>query len=209
LQKEVADLDNRLLASETDPESRVPSDDLPSQTVELELLAIGLKEAIEDNDNKIVAAENDVKAAELEIDGTPDSEAASGRKNAKPKSNESTDLSVREQQVKAKEVLSALTAAAEVRRGELERMLTAEQIEQEIGEAQEMLRRTRSELETAKLSESEKTIRDRLDAADVGLRAPEERLAEAQRDFHQIEGAFNKRRACTRSALPPQSALGD
>jgi len=192
LQEEAGELENRLLATEAGAESAVGDNDLPSATGELERLATQLKETIDANDNKILAAEELVRTLETEIDGTPNSEAAAGKKKPKTDISEKMVLGLRQQEADAKAALSAFNATASVRRSELERMLTAEQIEQEIRDAAEALDRARSELETARLSDSEKTIRDRIAAADEGLHALQERLNEAQRDFHQIEGALQQ-----------------
>src|SRR5262249_16688823 len=67
----------------------------------------------------------------------------------------------------------------------------AEQMDIAVGEAAESLERALHELDTARLSENETTIRQRLDAADDGLKALEKQLSAADKSLHEIKGAIS------------------
>jgi DNA repair exonuclease SbcCD ATPase subunit len=189
LRQEVARLEKTVSARESVTAPCSAGTDPSTVAADLERLAAQLKEEIDANERNTGIVEQKVEAVEREIDGAADADSAVGKKINADRSKTAVP-GLRRQEADAKDTRAALTATAEVLRGELDRMLTAEQIDHEIRDAEEALRKAREDLESAKLSESEETIRERLDAATDGLQALQEQLAAADKEFHQIEGAL-------------------
>jgi hypothetical protein len=187
LRQEAARLEKLLLASAPVSGSLSARSDLPTIAEDLEQLATRLKEDIGAKEKNIDILEQQVKVLEREIDEASDSDPSAVKKSVKGKS---VMQGLRQQEAFAKEVLAKLKVTAEFQRTELDRMLTSEQIEHEIRAAQESRDEARDDLETADLSENERTVGERLDAANEGLRALEEQRSEVEKELLRIEGAL-------------------
>ncbi len=192
LREEVARLEKLLSASDSDAGTSLSSNDLPTAADGLDQLAGQLKTEIDENEEKIRAAEQQVAEAEREIDGDPDTDSAAVRRGRRADKSKSAAPGLRRQEADAKVALAGLNATVVVHRDELGRMLTASQIEDAVRAAEAALDKARDELESATLSESEATIRERLDAAAEGLRALNTQLTEAEKEFNQIKGAMSQ-----------------
>jgi DNA repair exonuclease SbcCD ATPase subunit len=192
LREEVARLEKLLSARDSDAETSLSSNDLPTAADALDQLAFQLKTEIEENEEKIRTAEQQVDEVEREIEGDPNADSGAVKKGNKADKNKSVVQGLRRQEADAKEALAGLHATAVVHREELGRMLTAEQIERAIVDAEKALGDARGGLEAARLSESEETIRERLEAAALGLRALNTQQTEAEKELNQIKGAMSQ-----------------
>jgi hypothetical protein len=192
LRQEVCRLEQLLGAKERADATPPDSNGFPANGADLEQLADQLNADIRMNDDEMSALQGQVQDIEWEIDGAPDGDLVGARMKLKPAGSPNGRLGLRAQDAAAKEQRVALEAAADVRRAELDRLLTAEQIERAIQEAEQAVSEARIELEAAKLSENEVTIRERLDSATAGLRALQTQLAEADKEFHEIKGAMSQ-----------------
>jgi predicted nucleic acid-binding Zn-ribbon protein len=189
LREEVARLENLHQASESEAAWQPGSIQLPPDAVGLERLAGKLKEDIGKNETKIADLEQEVEEIDQEINGNPEAVSAS-KKSAKADQNKTPAPGLRQQDAAAKELLTTFNATADAHRVNLQRVQTAEQIEQGVKEAETAVGDARKAVESAKLSESEQTIRERLDTANEGLRALPGLLSEVEKEFHHIEGAL-------------------
>ncbi len=189
LRQEVARLENLLLAGDVAFQPVTAGMDLPSTAQDLKRLDEGLKSESDVNLVAIVTAEKKIEQLEREIDVTPS--ADSTRKDPKGRNRDET-LGLRQQEAAAKERTAALAATSVVLRGELDRLLTAEQIEQEVCDAETALANTKDELDAAQLSESEQTVKDRLDSAKDARKAIDDQLREAERELNQHKGELRR-----------------
>ncbi len=178
LRQEVARLERLQQAGELAAEARSGLGPLPLDAAELERITADLKKDIEDNNTAISALSVDVAGLEREIE----SEAVPGNKRTPP--------GLRRQEAVAREQFTTLDATAKVQRQNLDRLPTAEQIGALLQDAETAFDLARQRLEAARLNESEATIRERLDAADEGLRVLHGRLTDTEKEFHRIEGAL-------------------
>jgi DNA repair exonuclease SbcCD ATPase subunit len=191
LREEVAGLEKKLHAFESALASILIEDDLPVGADGLEQLGGRLHEEIETCRTGIDNLEEQVHDVEREIEGVPDGEGKTVKKTSKAR-EQGIVLGLRQLEASAKEAFAGLNAAVDLRRDQLDRMPTAEQIDGQVREAQIALDEANRALQAAKLSESEETIRERLEAADEGLRALYGQLTEAQKELHQIHGAMSQ-----------------
>ena len=190
LRQATAQLERIQQASQSEPASQPGLPQLPSDVTELERLTEQLKKDITANETSIAGLEQVREGIEHEIDGNPEPESTTGRRNVKANQNKTASPGLRRQQAEATERHTTLKATAEAYRLDLERLQTSEQIKQAIENAEKAVVEARNGLELAKLSESEETVRERLEAANEGLRALQGQLSAAQKEFHQIEGAL-------------------
>jgi hypothetical protein len=190
LREEIAGLEKRLQAGELAMASTPAGNDLPAEADEREQLGKSLRDEIDAKQTRIDAHKQQAEEVESEVEGTPHVDGAVVKKGRK------TDRDVvpglRQQESSAKETLAGLSATVELRRGELDRMLTAEQIDQEVQNAEKAVDDARKQLEATRLTENEETIRERLDAAEEGLRVLSGQLGDAQKELHQIQGAMTQ-----------------
>ncbi len=182
----VADLER--LVSASDPGMR--NGDLPADVGELAKLDARIRQDLRENEERARIAEQREAVAASEIDGNSPADSAMVRGNLRTEMDVAPGL--RRGLAEAEGMLASLDALAKARRDELDRMPTAARIDDAVRDGDAALRKARCDLESAKLTESEETIGARLAAADEGLRAIDERLAEARKEFHQIEGALRR-----------------
>jgi predicted nucleic acid-binding Zn-ribbon protein len=190
LRKQVARLEHKLLANESAPASAPTATDLPKGADELEQLGKLLNEDIEKIRKRIDNLEQQVRDIEHQIEGLPDIGGPTVKKSAAGAN--CGHLGLREDEASAKKTLAGLMATVELRRDTLKRMPTAEQIDLHIQTAQKDLDEARLVLEAGKLTECEQTIRERLNAADEGLKVLLGQVSDAQKDLHQIQGAISQ-----------------
>lgn len=176
LRLDVTELEKRHRADESERSIQSQRDDLPADVSGLEHLDEQLKKDAEANVKRIDGIQKEIGELEIQIEGDPEARPAA--------------LGSRQREATAKERLLTLNTTVRLLRDELDRMPTTKQAEDDVLNAIQALEEAREGLEAAKLSEDEETIRDRLDNANEGLRAIESQLTEAQKEFHQIEGAM-------------------
>jgi len=192
LREELAQLEKRLEAAESELSSRSQGAHLLADAPEMERLAGQLKKDIAVNEKNAATLQGEIERLEGDIDGSPEAQPTAGHKNARADTNKTAVLGLRQQEAAAKNRFAALKATAKARREELDHVPTAAQIEGAVREAQQAISKARDELEEAKLSESEETISERLTAARDGRRALEEQLFAAEKAFHEIKGAMSQ-----------------
>jgi hypothetical protein len=180
---------------------------LPADGDALEQIAKQLKRDLDANDARLRDLEQQSAELDQRING---SVSKPGPKLAQP-----TGPSLRQQESSAREQYITLQTFIETKRGELDRMLTAEQIEHEIASAAETLQAARIEFEAAKLTPSEETIKDRLSVGKDAVTAVESELKEADKEFHNIAGVLSQteglhaRRAALASQVEELTRLTD
>lgn len=179
IEQEITRLENLLGAIPNETHA-----DLPTDRVDLDRLADRLKADIGDIQKKVSATEDRILEAERSING---SAGPPGAKSSKPIP---ASTGYRQEKTAAEQKLVELNVAINLKNAELQRLLTADQIEADIQQKEASVAMAQKELQSAKLSENEETIRERLNAAIDSVRAIDERLAETQREFHNIEGAL-------------------
>lgn len=184
LRQEVSGLRNRCAAAEAELTLKsfgngVTDDDLDRQTERLDA-DLAAHEA------ESAALQRQIDNVECAIDGAHQERSALGSNAIQ----NSKLLGLRRQKETVNERLQTLNATVETLRLHLERGPTAELIEEALRDAQQSLAEARAGLEAATLTEGEETLRERLDAANDARRALQEQLAQADREYHQIEGAL-------------------
>ena len=176
LRQELARLENLSAASES---AGTANPDLPVTAAELGQLADRLKEALDTNQVNIAEIDEQIAALDRQIEGT----------GAKLKIAGKVALNgLRQSEAAARDVLTTLNTTTASLLAELDRMLTAEQIEGEVRDAERKVALARDRLASAQLSESEETIGDRLASAKEGVRGLEGHLKRVEKDFNQISG---------------------
>lgn len=178
LREEVAKLENRVHANEPVDPLLVTEKDLPLTASDLEQLGKGLAKQIEINDASLRVLQQQIDALELEIDG-------------KSKKGALVTPGLRKLESEAMQALTTLNATVGVLRNQLDRMLTAEQIDQAIREVDQAADQARNDLGIATLSEGEATIADRLEAAKIGRRAIDEQLRAVNTEFDRTTGIIS------------------
>ena len=192
LREEVAQIERRQEASESELKSQPEHAELPQDPTELDRLATKLKKDIDANKSDVTALEKEIERLEHEIEGKRDAVPVGGKRSVGRNEDKTTASGLRQKEAAAKERLATLKAKTAALREELKRFPTAERIEDAVREASESLDRARAELEAAKLSESEMTIRERLDATNDGLKALEKQLSVTDKELHEIKGAMSQ-----------------
>jgi energy-coupling factor transporter ATP-binding protein EcfA2 len=192
LREEVAQIERRQEASESELKSQPEHAELPQDPTELDRLATKLKKDIDANKSDVTALEKEIERLEHEIEGKRDAVPVGGKRSVDRNEDKTTASGLRQKEAVAKERLATLKAKTAALREELKRFPTAERIEAAVREASESLDRARAELEAAKLSESEMTIRERLDATNDGLKALEKQLSATDKELHEIKGAMSQ-----------------
>jgi energy-coupling factor transporter ATP-binding protein EcfA2 len=190
LRSQIARLETLLQAGQSGAGARSQRAGTVMDAADLERLATQRKREIEANETEIAVRQREIRELEIEIDGNADAVGASAARNDRAEPHATAAAGLRHQAVAAKERLASFRATADAVRDQLSRMSSAERIEDSVREADRALQTARLELDAAALSEGELTIRDRLDTAKEGLQATEGRLAEAEREFHQIEAVL-------------------
>lgn len=183
LQHELARLENLVQANEAAIGGVSLTDDL-------DRIAEQLTREISDTQARITSIEQRIVEVEREIDGAGATIPSTGKKTTKAERDRPANVGLRQQEADLRVRLAEMNVAVDLLRSELQRVPTAEQISTEIQSRETALASARQELESARLSESEGTIRERLDAAIEGLHAIDERLAETNKEYHNIEGAL-------------------
>jgi energy-coupling factor transporter ATP-binding protein EcfA2 len=183
LREEVARLDNLVQANKSSPAGQDPfleADALADLTAK-----VTAEMALTEEQQKTLEQQIDV--VEREIDG-----AHAVGNGAQKKNNSLAAQGLRQALVGAKEKQTSFQTLAAVLRDNLARMLTKEQIDQEIHAADMVLEQARAEFQATKLNENEETIRERRDTAQEGLKGIQARLDEAEKEFHNIEGSLRQ-----------------
>lgn len=167
LRQDVAQLENRLLAKESAPETTGHPRDLETSDGDLDELAANLEAEINANHEGVRRAEGEIADAEKNLDSRD---------------------GLRHQESRAREKLATLKAEVDALAKEIERLGTPEHLDLTLGTAEQDLVRARAGLEATKLSADEETVRERLEAADQAVRGLREVNLQVQKDFHELRG---------------------
>jgi hypothetical protein len=186
LRQEVKRLERLLQAHQAEAISQPSGARLSLELLELETEAARLKKQMEAIEKDAADVDRQIRICELEINGPREPASAPG----KAEESVATGKGLRPQLEIARVHLATQNAKARHCREELDRIVTAKQIENAVHNAEAQLAAARAELTTARLSESEETIRERREAAIDGVIALERLLAETEKDFHQLEGGL-------------------
>lgn len=168
LRAELVRIENQRQAGGPDLGAGTKDDEIPREATELDRLTASLKKNLEANKREVKGVEAKIEELRLETAG------------------------LRQGEMAAKENRAKLTATTAALREQLDRLPTAEQLEDAVRQAAGRLEDARKVLEVNRLSESEETISARLEAAEDALKATEAQRSATLRDLHEIKGAMSR-----------------
>ena len=158
---------------------------LPAEASPLEQVAAQFKIELDANDKKLVAIDQEIND-DQQINAAAEKPAVKGAKS------KNLALSLRQQHASANEAQISLHAVVESLRNELERMLTTEQIEQQIGAR-------KKRLGFAHRTRSRRVKRERVDDQRSARLPPRKRspcsrsqIKDADKEYHGIEAVLSR-----------------